>query len=110
MISKNTIDYNIEFTKGVLFVRLYGNIDRENEKYIQNDLYEIIKDGAIKYLVLNIENLEIKEDINLFTKCEEIINKNNGRMLICGNYNGNFINKLSCVDDELSALKEFSLC
>ena len=109
-MNNNSIDYNIEFTKGVLFVRLYGIIDNKNEKNIENDLYEIIKDGAIKYLVINVENLEITEDINLFTICEEIINKNNGKMLICGNYNGNYINKIDCVDDELSALKEFSLC
>ena len=31
-------------------------------------------------------------------------------MLLCGNYNGNYITNFDCVDNELSALKEFSLC
>ena len=104
------INYNVEFTKGVLFVRLYGIINRFNEIEIENDLYDIIKEGGIRYLVFNLENLELEEEINLFSNCEEIIKNNDGRMLICGNYNGNYIDNFYCVDDELCALKELCTC
>lgn len=104
------IDYNVEFTKGVLFIRLFGSINSFNEIEIKNDIIDIIKTGGIRYLVFNLENLEIEEEIDLFNECENIVKNNDGQMIICGNYNGNFIDKFNSVDDELSAYKEFSIC
>ena len=104
------IDYNVEFTKGVLFIRLFGSINKFNEIEIENDIIDIIKSGGIRYLVFNLENVEIEEEIELFEKCENIVNDNDGKMLICGNYNGNYIEDFDFVDDELSVYKEFSIC
>ena len=104
------IDYNIEFTKGILFVRFFGILNSSNKENIENDLIEIIKDGGIKYLVFNVEELEIEDDNDLFKNCENILKENDGKMLICGSYNGNFIKDFNYVDDELAAIKEFSLC
>lgn len=103
------IDYNVEFTKGVLFVRIFGMLNKFNEKQIESDLYEIIRDGGIRYIVFNIENLNIIDDSNLFKTCETLINKNDGKMLFCGK-NNIYTKDYTFVDDELSALKEFSLC
>lgn len=104
------IDYNIEFTKGVLFIRLFGSLNRFNEIEIENDIIDVIKTGGIRYLVFNLEDLELEEEVELFKKCEKIVKENDGRMLICGNYNGNYVDNFSLVDDELSAYKEFSIC
>ena len=99
------IDYNVEFTKGILFIRLFGSINRFNEIEIENDILDIVNTGGIRYLVFNLEDLEIEEEIDLFKKCEDIVVNNDGRMIICGNYNGNYIEKFNCVDDELAAIK-----
>ena len=104
------IDYNVEFAKGVLFIRLFGVLNKFNEIEIENDIIDIIKSGGIRYLVFNLEDLELEEEVDLFKNCENIVKDNNGRMLICGNYNGNYIDNFSLVDDELSAYKEFSIC
>ena len=104
------IDYNVEFTKGILFIRLFGSINRFNEIEIENDILDIVNTGGIRYLVFNLEDLEIKEEIDLFNECEKIVKDNDGQMLICGNYNGNYVDNFSLVDDELSAYKEFSIC
>ena len=104
------IDYNIEFTKGVLFVRLFGSLNNNNEKQLKDGIYEIIKEGGIRYLVFNIEDLDSLEDSNLFYDCENIVKSNDGKMLICGNYNELYIDDFDYVDDELSALKEFCIC
>ena len=104
------IDYNVEFTKGVLFIRLFGILNKFNEIEIENDIVDIIKSGGIRYLVFNLEELEIEEDVEIFKTCEKLVKENNGRMLICGNYNGNYIDDFICVDDELSAYKEFCIC
>ena len=102
------IDYNIEFTKGVLFVRLSGILNSNNYVELQDELFEIIKDGGIKYLVFNNENLDIEDDTLLFENIEKLINDNDGKMLLCGNEM--YMNNFNYVDDELSALKRFQLC
>ena len=104
------IDYNIEFTKGVLFIRLFGSLNRFNEIEIENDIIDVIKTGGIRYLVFNLEDLELLEEVEIFKECEKIVKENDGRMIICGNYNGNYVNDFFLVDDELSAYKEFSIC
>ena len=102
------IDYNIEFTKGVLFVRLSGILNNHNYLELQDELFEIIKDGGIKYLVFNNENLEMEDDTLLFENIEKLISDNDGKMLLCGNEM--YMNNFNYVDDELSALKRFQLC
>lgn len=103
------IDYNIEFTKGVLFIRLFGTLSKLNCNDIEFDLVEVIKDGGIKYLVFNIEDLKIDGDVSLFHDCCEIVKENGGRMLLCTNKD-NYIDDFELIDDELSAFKVFSVC
>ena len=102
------LNINIEFTKGVLFVRLEGILTDDNELGIENTITEIINDGGIRYLVFNISNLIIKSSNKLFEIFEKLVKTNDGRMLMCGkdNYSTKYIN----VKDELAALREFSLC
>ena len=106
------LDVNVEFSKGVLFIRLSGNINSVNSINIKSNITNIIKEGGIKYLLFNIDNLKIKEKIDLFEKCNELIKINNGKMIICGiNDNFNIVNDMHILDycenatDELSALR-----
>ena len=100
------IDYNIEFTKGILFIRLCGILNLFNEKDILYDLLEIIKEGGIRYLVINIFDLDIEGDVTLFDKCKKEIEDNNGKMLICGMHIDNF----EYTSDELSAIRMLKTC
>ena len=102
------IDYNVEFTKGVLFVRLCGLLNNINYIDLQNELFDVIKEGGIRYLVFNNENLDLEDDVPLFDNCEDLIKKNNGKMLLCGNEM--YMNNFNYVDDELSALKRLQVC
>lgn len=110
------LDVNIEFVKGVLFVRLEGRINNDSIISINKNLQEIINKGGIKYLVFNINNSVIEERISLFDDCNERIKENGGKMFICGLknkldsvVNSNFdIN--NNVINELSALKAINLC
>lgn len=104
------IDYNTEFTKGVLFVRLFGVLNRFNKEDIEDDIFEIIKEGGIRYLVFNTENLEIEEDTDLFLNCDILLKENDGKMLLCGNNNEIYADSFECTQDELSALKLLSVC
>ena len=101
------IDYNIEFTKGVLFIRLCGNLNVYNEIDISSDIFQIINDVGIRYLVYNVEDLNIEGDVNLFKISDKLVKKNDGKMLLCGNSE---IKDYECTLDELSALKILESC
>ncbi len=104
------IDYSIEFTKGILFIRLCGVLNRFNEKDIQNDIFEIIKSAGIRYLVYNLEDLTLEEDVELFYLSEYLIKENDGKMIICGDKNNILSDNFDNTIDELSALKVFETC
>lgn len=104
------LDINIEFTKGVLFVRLEGVLDNSNVMNIRDSILKILKDGGIRYLVFNVHNLEVKDRISLFDECEKEVKLNGGNMLICGLDNEITLKNYKHVDNELIALRDFSTC
>ena len=97
------LDVNIEFIKGVLFVKLSGKINRQSEKNIKSNVISIIKEGGIKYLVFNIKELDVEEELELFNECNRLIKLNKGKMIICNKENNN--KNIEYAKDELSALR-----
>lgn len=96
---------NTEFRKGVLFVRLNGQIDNEN--YLES-INDIIEDIGIKYIVLNIDNLRFVDvnSINHIIDYNRQILKKKGRLLICDtniNRNGIFKNMIPNIKCEIDA-------
>ena len=69
----------MEFRKGVLFVRLYGNLNKETINIFQKEVKEVIIDTGILYVVLNINNLNnvSKEGVIEIKKLKKIIKKIN---------------------------------
>lgn len=76
---------DLEYCKGVLFVRLDGNLTRRNVYRINNYLVPVIRKHRIKYLVYNLFSvLNIDEsgvDALLRTKCA--IKNNKGCVYLC---------------------------
>lgn len=110
------LDVNFEFVKGILFVRLEGKLNFDNSKNIEKNITNIISNGGIKYLVINVSNLIIEERVTLFDNCNNLIKKNKGKLFICGlksdinkviSSNYEYCNK---INSELSALKMISIC
>lgn len=99
------LDMNLEFTKGVLFIRLIGILNKSNEEETEEKITEIVKDGGIRYVVFNTEDLSVEDDISLFDRCNELIKNNNGKMILCGNQDNVLAYNYEFVSDELSALK-----
>ena len=48
------VDLNIEFTRGVLFVRLAGILNEVSSMDVEEKVFEIIKDGGIRFVVFNV--------------------------------------------------------
>lgn len=104
------LDINVEFTKGILFVRLQGILDESNIDSVKSKILTIIKDGGIRFLVFNIENLKIINGFKLFEDCNDLIKINDGQMLICGLKDNSALSNYAHIDNELSALKTISVC
>lgn len=104
------LNINIEFTKGILFIRLEGILNDNNIDNIKNTIMKILNEGGIRYLVFNVHNLKIEGDSSLFDKCEEAVKVNDGKMLICGLENEIALESYNHVDNELAALRAFSVC
>ena len=81
------LNINMEFRKGVLFVRLIGSLNELSaHKLIDTVLPVVIKSG-IKYLVYNFNELESIDDVgkkSLLLGYNEIL-KNHGNVLVLNN-------------------------
>lgn len=97
---------NIEFSKGILFVRLFGSINKKNSIETENKILNVLNKSGIKYLVFNINELKIEEDVDIFEKCEKKIKENNGKMIVCGKTKMNF----KMASDELKAMRAILSC
>ena len=76
---------NLEYNKGILFVRLDGVLNRSTSYKVNNYLVPVLLKHKIKYLVYNFYFLEdIDEDgIDALLNSEEAIKTNKGVMYIC---------------------------
>ncbi len=77
---------NMEFRKGLLFIRLKGELSENNSKRLEQYLNSIVTENGIKYLVLNFNEVEKVEEqgINTIFNCYQDIIMNNGKLVLCG--------------------------
>lgn len=110
------LNINLEFRKGVLFVRLEGILNKDSVVKLKNEVSLIIKDNGIQNVVFNLsklDNIDIK-GINSLLYCYEIVNKNKGKVMICG-MKDNVANKikrsrlLNYIKETSDELSSFSL-
>lgn len=103
----------VEFRKGILFVRLVGQLTKYTVTKLEREVTDVIKNVGINNVVFNIKYLS-KIDlkgINVLFYAYELCKKNNGASLLCGvnnNVNGvikysRILNYIKETDDELSA-------
>ena len=76
----------MEYRKGILFVRLNGQLDKKTIFKFNKQVISKIEKSGIYNLVLNIENLkEIDlKGINALYYSYELCNLNHGNIFICG--------------------------
>ena len=94
---------NMEYRKGILFIRLKGNLINSTHESLINYLIPIIKDKGIKYIVFNLEKID-KIDKYGKESLKIIINevkKVSGIGLIC-NCKNNY-SDLKIIENELVA-------
>lgn len=76
----------LEFRKGVLFVRLYGALNINTIEIFKKEVKEVIIESGIKYVVLNINNLEevTKQGIKEIKMLKKILKKMDGEFFLFG--------------------------
>jgi stage II sporulation protein AA (anti-sigma F factor antagonist) len=110
------LEIDMEFRKGILFIRLTGKLDKNTISKLNSEVTELVKDNGIKNIVFNIDGLtsiDLK-GINSLLYNYELSKMNDGKTLLCGinnslvRYriiNSRLLNYMYEVSDELSAIK-----
>lgn len=102
------MNINFEFRKGILFIRLLGNLTKDN--YIKNrkNLNSLINIGGIKYVVFNLDNIKALDayGIKYLLLFNKKIKEDNGHMFICSNncFKNKFQHRVTILNNEIEAL------
>ena len=97
---------NLEFRKGVLFVRLNGSL---NNKDSLDSINSLINEIGFKYIVFNLDNLKCIDvnGIKCILDYQDKLLQNHGKLLLCENNkvlsNRIFKNKIPNIKTEIQA-------
>lgn len=80
------LDINMEIRRGILFVRLIGNLNKDTSKYFKSEVSNLVEEKGIKYLVINLSNLNNIDTTGADLILDEYryIAKIDGKVVICG--------------------------
>lgn len=109
------LDINLEFVRGMLFVRLTGVLDTNTYTKLSDCLDNMIHEKGLKYFVVNLENLDSIDENGLQAIIDRYFDValHDGQLVICG-YDDQFNNnleienifkKIEKTNNELGALK-----
>ncbi len=108
----------MEFIKGILFIRLDGKLNGDTCNKLYEDVSEMIFDNGIRNIVFNLENVnEIDiNGINSLIFNYKLCKQNKGESIIC-NINGtvkraligDIQNYIPITNNELTALNIFNI-
>lgn len=108
------LNIEMEFRKGILFVRLSGELTERTIEKLNNEVTDIIRENGIRNIVFNIKDLEVIDmaGINMLYYNYQLSNDNKGKSLLCGMnntlvkhriQNSQLLNYMFEASDELSA-------
>ena len=112
------LEINMECRKGILFVRLSGELTKETVETLNKNVTELVKKAGIRNIVFNIENLisiDMKGISTLFYNYE-LCKNNKGKSMLCGVertivkqkiINSRLLKYMNETNDELSAFHIF---
>jgi len=98
--------YILEYRENILFIRIIGELDKNNIYILDDELDNIINKLGIYNIVFNLEQVSNIDQIasKKLISWSNIINKGEGVSYFCGT-NGLNINNINITDNELSAIK-----
>lgn len=75
-----------EYRNGILFVRLKGNLTKNNVNILNRKVTNLIHNAGIRNVVFNVEKMKDIDfkGINSLLYNYELVKKNDGNIFICG--------------------------
>lgn len=97
---------NMEYRRGILFIRLKGNLSKNTVSKFEEYTVPIIKNYGIRYVVYNLNNIATldNEGISSINNSVSLIRKNKGKVLIVSKKDKELFNNIS-ISNELVALE-----
>lgn len=112
------LEINMECRKGILFIRLGGELTKDTVFKLNEEVTELVKEAGIRNIVFNVENLisiDMKGISTLFYNYE-LCKNNRGKSMLCGVentaikqklVNSRLLKYMNETNDELSAFHIF---
>ncbi len=111
---------NMEFRKGILFVRLDGVLSDKTCIKLDDNLEKMVSEVNIRFIVFNVQELKYIDlmGIKALLKYNNNLNRNGGKALICGidndlvKYrveNSTMLDYMFETSDELSAINVINM-
>lgn len=96
---------NLEYKKGILFVRLKGNLNQTTAPRFREYALPIINDYKIKYMIYNLNNLQNIDNVGkeVIKESSNCIKKHKGQVLVISSKDNNL--NLDNISNELVALE-----
>lgn len=100
---------NFEFRKGIFFIRLIGDLNRETYHEIEKELKSLIEDNLFRYIVVNTNHLKTidMDGLNYLTKIYYLTRECHSNLIICDKskiFNVLLNNNVPLIDSELEVL------
>ena len=98
-----------EFRKGIFFIRLIGNLNKDSYTLIEKEVKSLIEENQFKYVVVNTNYLETIDltGLNYITKIYYLTKRNKINLVICDKTNLLKVllnNNVPNINDELEVL------
>ena len=80
---------SFEFRKGIFFIRLIGDLNKESYKEKEEEIKELIINNKFKYIVINTNHLRTidMDGLNYITKIYYMTKDNDSNLVICDRFN-----------------------
>lgn len=103
------LNISFEFRKGIFFIRLIGDLNKNSYKNIESEINNLITLNKFKYIVVNTNHLcNVDFDgLNYITKIYNLTKMTNSNLVICDKFNMFKIllnNNVPLINDELDVL------
>lgn len=110
---------NLEFVRGMLFVRLEGVLDTNTYTKLSDCLDTMIHEKGLKYFVINLEYLETIDEKGIQAIIDRYfdVTLHDGKLVVCGYHQefkqnleiNNTFEQIEKTSNELTALKLINL-
>lgn len=79
------LDFDIEFRRGVLFVRIVGSLIKGTNNKFKQEIENLINVSGITNIVINLDNMDKMDETGLDSLYElrKIVENQSGNIIVC---------------------------